>query len=1193
MIPFPRFARKAVAVILAASLPGQAFAQTIGRAAAPAGVGRAMILPLAAPNFAPLTAPGLAMPGLSAPSLSPFAAPMPIVQALAVPSALRPALAAPAQAENPATVIVAAQALRATLAGIKPAEAPAKAAPSLEAFYSGSAAATPDDSVPAQTGEAANAPLAASGETSAPAAKPVPAVGPGQWGSSSEQVGFQYSGLRYLLRRGFASSFHFLNVRLGVQWYDLPPFLGVFNLAAIETRMRLDNIHNTEAYASTDRKDLPAPTKAQLEGQDPSGKYHDLKDPAMGSAGQRFGRLSEPAKHGADVSPALMTRMVAVSERLFKRTRFVPAVILNVHSAFWIQSMVHDWMNHKRRPITDNPMIVPLPDGHPMGVSEMIVDRTAPDSTRTDAAQPPTLENTETHWWDLSMVYGSSAETLAGLRAPGYKMLVSADGRLPEDPARPGVDKTGFNTNYSVGLAVLHTLFAKEHNAIADALKAKYPAWDDEKIFRTARLINVAFAAKVHTVEWTRALLPNRTLHVGMWADWYGFIGKRAKLWLMRRVYPRFPSIKRWLPILNHEWVVGVPSTPVEHFTGPFAMPEEFVEVYRLHNLLPDDYEISSLMSRKLLATLSLTDIQGKYTRGVTEKFSWPDLIASFGTASAGALVLHNFPETLRKLRTMDDRYLDMAVMDMLRLHERAPELTFNEFLRRVGMAAPRTFLELTGGDEKAAKTISELYDGNIELVDLQVGLAAVKKPQGFAISDPAFRIFILMAPRRLKSDRFLSELYKPEVYTQLGIDWIEHNTFMDAAARHYPELRKALEGHDNFFSPWPTTPFRERLYERTAKSGSAMTSRAAVNAAVGLGLAAAAWALGASAFSIASLALIPLLGAVIAWRMSGLGELQHVARYAETDIRGSLHRPLYRAEARAKRGALAALIAAFTTMDVGGMMAWHLFGAAPVLAVIIGAVAVWSGLTTLRRSKAFKKDVDLLRTGLYGMLNEGRAKRAPESLPGATSLEKHARYFSGGPEVETFSATYRTVRATGQTRFASFTTAVSWHLVFARKTQKGMTPEQRAEFNPALFDVFTPNIEFTQGAAGNKLFSDGSKPGLKRGDLDMEEVDRVFREFAVGRDYLTEYDVIRMQEANWDRDTTHSWLAKKVGLFASKKRFRQLFARFADRVAYEDEKDGRLVKAISREQFVYFFTGGLKYDLAEDWTGGHAAPAK
>ena len=41
--------------------------------------------------------------------------------------------------------------------------------------------------------------------------------------------------------------------------------------------------------------------------------------------------------------------------------------------------------------------------------------------------------------------------------------------------------------------------------------------------------------------------------------------------------------------------------------------------------------------------------------------------------------------------------------------------------------------------------------------------------PEGMGFSDTAFRIFLLMASRRLKSDRFLSQDYRPEVYTKEG----------------------------------------------------------------------------------------------------------------------------------------------------------------------------------------------------------------------------------------------------------------------------------------------------------------------------------------------------------------------------------------------------------------------------------------
>ena len=69
------------------------------------------------------------------------------------------------------------------------------------------------------------------------------------------------------------------------------------------------------------------------------------------------------------------------------------------------------------------------------------------------------------------------------------------------------------------------------------------------------------------------------------------------------------------------------------------------------------------------------------------------------------------------------------------------------------------------------------------------IGMYAEPKPKGFGFSDTAFRIFILMASRRLESDRFFTRDYRPEVYTQEGIDWVEDNTMRTLLLRHFPEL--------------------------------------------------------------------------------------------------------------------------------------------------------------------------------------------------------------------------------------------------------------------------------------------------------------------------------------------------------------------------------------------------------------------
>ena len=81
---------------------------------------------------------------------------------------------------------------------------------------------------------------------------------------------------------------------------------------------------------------------------------------------------------------------------------------------------------------------------------------------------------------------------------------------------------------------------------------------------------------------------------------------------------------------------------------------------------------------------------------------------------------------------------------------------------------------------------MADVY-GDIEKVDLMVGLFAEKRPTGFAFSDTAFRIFILMASRRLNSDRFFTKDFRPEIYSPTGLNWIRDNDMRTVLLRHFP----------------------------------------------------------------------------------------------------------------------------------------------------------------------------------------------------------------------------------------------------------------------------------------------------------------------------------------------------------------------------------------------------------------------
>lgn len=50
--------------------------------------------------------------------------------------------------------------------------------------------------------------------------------------------------------------------------------------------------------------------------------------------------------------------------------------------------------------------------------------------------------------------------------------------------------------------------------------------------------------------------------------------------------------------------------------------------------------------------------------------------------------------------------------------------------------------------DQETIETLREVYGDNVEKLDLLVGLMAEKKIKGFAISETAFFIFVIMASR-------------------------------------------------------------------------------------------------------------------------------------------------------------------------------------------------------------------------------------------------------------------------------------------------------------------------------------------------------------------------------------------------------------------------------------------------------------
>jgi hypothetical protein len=126
-------------------------------------------------------------------------------------------------------------------------------------------------------------------------------------------------------------------------------------------------------------------------------------------------------------------------------------------------------------------------------------------------------------------------------------------------------------------------------------------------------------------------------------------------------------------------------------------------------------------------------------------------------------------------------------------------------FRELMHMRPVRSFEDVTTNAQWAHQ-MREVYEGRLDRLDLMIGMFAEPKPMGFGFSDTAFRVFILMASRRLKSDRFFTRDFTPEVYTALGMNWIQNTSMVDVLLRHCPGLRSAMHGIDNAFVPWVGT---------------------------------------------------------------------------------------------------------------------------------------------------------------------------------------------------------------------------------------------------------------------------------------------------------------------------------------------------------------------------------------------------
>ena len=415
-------------------------------------------------------------------------------------------------------------------------------------------------------------------------------------------------------------------------WYQLPRLFAMLRLIEIRNDLREKNLHDTEEPAF-ETKDIPANLDPALRAERTiDGTFNDLKVPKMGAAGCRFGR-NVPLDHVVpDTANLLIPNPRVVSRELMTREAFQPATFLNLLAASWIQFMVHDWFVHKRS-ATDK-VEIPTAAGRRLGRAGdhgPTLGGRRP-STRVDAAagvrqrEQPLVGRVA----DLRVRRGDRRVTRTGVDG---QLRIEPTGLLPvESRHRPALLAGSPTTRGSASRC--STRCSRWSTTSSRPARRAAPAMDRRAVLREGRLINSALMAKIHTVEWTPAILPHPVIQTAMKVNWSGLAGEDLQDLLMF--------------LDDKELAGGIVGSKAAHHAAPYSLTEEFVAVYRMHPLMPDTFDFRSLATGRVLETRDLTEVSGQRHTGRRQPHpdARPVLFVRHG--HPGAITLHNYPRTSR-----------------------------------------------------------------------------------------------------------------------------------------------------------------------------------------------------------------------------------------------------------------------------------------------------------------------------------------------------------------------------------------------------------------------------------------------------------------------------------------------------------------------------------------------------------------
>lgn len=281
--------------------------------------------------------------------------------------------------------------------------------------------------------------------------------------------------------------------------------------------------------------------------------------------------------------------------------------------------------------------------------------------------------------------------------------------------------------------AALNALFLREHNRICRLLAAAHPGWDDDRLFETARNINIVQALKLVIEE---------------------YINHLAGAPVVFRLDQRFAERQGWYRANR--------------------MAIEFNLLYRWHSMIPDHLD---LLDGGRLGTEGY-----RFNNERLEAIGLEGLFAAASRQPAGRVGLRNVPRFMWKAET--------AAMKFARDFRLQP---FNAYRRRFRLAPYRAWDELTG-DPALSKALADLY-GSVERLEFLVGLFAEKHDARSPFGDLLRSMVAVDAFSQVFTNPLLSAECRgrADAFGSIGVGVIEGTESLEAIVRrNAPEHARA-----------------------------------------------------------------------------------------------------------------------------------------------------------------------------------------------------------------------------------------------------------------------------------------------------------------------------------------------------------------------------------------------------------------